>query len=78
MQASRTALGLGSDAVGINSPSLSQDKCRKLNELATSKLADIITHVSAGDAAWQGYEESEVIGARQLLDTLGSEFQLNT
>ncbi len=72
MQVSRTALGLGSDAVGVNSPSL-QDKCRKLNELATSKLAEIITHVSAGDAGWQGYKESEVIVARQLLD---SEFQL--
>ena len=49
------------------SPSL-RVKCGKLNELATSKLAEILTRVSAGNASRQGYEESEVIAARQLLN----------
>lgn len=57
-----------SDTVGVTSLSL-RAKCHKLNELATSQLAEIITHVSAGDAGWQGYKESEVIVARLLLDS---------
>lgn len=67
MQASRTTSAVGSDTVGATSPS-SWAKCQKLNELATSKLTDILTHVSAGAVSWQGYKESEVIAARQLLN----------
>lgn len=68
MPTSKTATVVGSDTVEGISPSL-RAKCHKLNELATSKLAEIITHVSAGDLGWQGYKESEVIVARQLLDS---------
>lgn len=39
-----------------------------LNELATSKLAKIVRNYSTSDADWTGYEESEVIAARELLD----------
>ena len=66
-QASRTTSTIGSGTAGLISPPL-RAKDQKLNELATSKLADIVAHYAAGDAGWQGYKESEVIAARQLLD----------
>lgn len=66
MQASKTTSTVGSDTVA-GTPS-SRAKYQKLNELATSELADILTHVSAGAGSWQGYKEAEVIAARQLLD----------
>lgn len=58
-------------SAGISSgdlPPPSQAKVQKLNELATSKLLDIIRHASTGDADWQGYEQSEIIAAQELLD----------
>ncbi|MCJ1368555.1 hypothetical protein MMC16_007699 [Acarospora aff. strigata] len=65
---SSTAPSAASDVSGeTNLPS--RTKVQKLHELATSKLADIVTHFSAGDANWQGYEQSEIIAARQLLDS---------
>jgi len=65
--ASTTSSALGG-ITGGDLPLPSQAKIQRLNELATSKLSDIISHASAGDAYWQGYEQSEVISARQLLD----------
>ena len=39
-----------------------------LNELATSKLAEIVRKYSTKDDNWSGYEEAEVIAARELLN----------
>ncbi|KAJ0381630.1 hypothetical protein COL26b_000308 [Colletotrichum chrysophilum] len=40
---------------------------QKLNEVATQKLAEIVRRNSAKDRLWQGYNESEVAAARDLL-----------
>ena len=50
----------------IAPPSLST--VQKLNELATAKLAEIVRKHSTGAEEWKGYEESEIIAARELLD----------
>ncbi len=47
-------------------PSLST--VHRLNELATTKLAEIIRRSSTRENGWEGYEESEIIAARELLD----------
>jgi hypothetical protein len=39
----------------------------KLNEVATSKLAEIVRRHSAGETLWQGYNSGEVAAARDLL-----------
>ncbi|KAF4553934.1 Hypothetical protein D9617_5g068090 [Elsinoe fawcettii] len=39
-----------------------------LNELATSKLGDIVRRGAAKEAGWDGYDEAELIAARELLD----------
>lgn len=41
---------------------------QKLNELATSKLAEIIRKSSTTTPGWEGFAEAEVIAARELLD----------
>jgi hypothetical protein len=41
---------------------------QKLEQLATSKLGEIIRNYSAGNKGWTGYDEAEVIAARELLD----------
>ncbi|TDZ32247.1 TPR repeat protein oca3 [Colletotrichum spinosum] len=40
---------------------------QKLNQTATQKLADIVRHHGAKERLWQGYDESEVAAARDLL-----------
>ncbi|KAF6845410.1 tetratricopeptide repeat domain-containing protein [Colletotrichum musicola] len=40
---------------------------QKLNELATQKLAEIVRRNGAKERLWQGYDESEVAAARDLL-----------
>ncbi|KAF9881307.1 kinetoplast-associated protein kap [Colletotrichum karsti] len=40
---------------------------QKLNEVATQKLAEIVRRNGAQDKLWQGYDESEVAAARDLL-----------
>ncbi|EON69189.1 hypothetical protein W97_08547 [Coniosporium apollinis CBS 100218] len=40
----------------------------KLHELATAKLAEIVRRNAAGESGWDGYEQAEVIAARELLD----------
>lgn len=40
---------------------------QKLEELATSKLAEIVRHYSSGKKGWTGFDEAEVIAARELL-----------
>ena len=44
---------------------------KKLDELATKKLAEIVRRYSKGENGWTGYEEAEVIAARELLDREG-------
>ncbi|KAM0496205.1 hypothetical protein D7B24_001025 [Verticillium nonalfalfae] len=39
----------------------------KLRELATKKLSEIVRRKDAGEKSWQGYSESEVAAARDLL-----------
>ncbi|KAI9663502.1 MAG: hypothetical protein M1831_002511 [Alyxoria varia] len=41
---------------------------QKLNELATSKLAEIVRRYSTKDENWSGYEEAEIIASRELLN----------
>jgi ER membrane protein complex subunit 2 len=44
---------------------------KKLEELATSKLAEIVRQYSSGKVGWSGFDEAEVIAARELLDRDG-------
>jgi tetratricopeptide (TPR) repeat protein len=44
---------------------------KKLEELATSKLAEIIRQYGSGKKGWTGFNEAEVIAARELLDQDG-------
>ncbi|PSK43650.1 hypothetical protein B9Z65_7164 [Elsinoe australis] len=39
-----------------------------LNELATSKLSEIVRRGAAKESGWDGYSEAELIAARELLD----------
>ncbi|KAF2242554.1 TPR-like protein [Trematosphaeria pertusa] len=41
---------------------------KKLDELATSKLAEIVRQYGSGKKGWTGFDEAEVIAARELLD----------
>ncbi|KAF2733737.1 protein prenylyltransferase [Polyplosphaeria fusca] len=41
---------------------------KKLEELATSKLAEIVRRYQPGTKEWQGYDGAEVIAARELLN----------
>lgn len=41
---------------------------QRLHELATAKLAEIVRRNSAGEVGWEGYDQAEVIAARELLD----------
>ncbi|KAB8337205.1 hypothetical protein FH972_021507 [Carpinus fangiana] len=41
---------------------------QSLNEVATAKLGEIVRKYSTSQKGWDGYEESEVIAARALLD----------
>lgn len=54
------------DEDGFGAPSL--EKVQKLNLLATKKLGEIVRRSSSGEATWSGYEEAEVIAARELID----------
>lgn len=40
----------------------------KLEEIATSKLAEIVRQFGGKKKGWSGYDEAEVIAARELLD----------
>lgn len=53
---------------GLTTGAPSKEKVEKLNELATSKLAEIIRRNSAREVGWDGYDEAEIIAARELLD----------
>ncbi|KAI9848732.1 MAG: hypothetical protein M1837_006819 [Sclerophora amabilis] len=51
-----------------SSKEMSSKELEKLNELATAKLAEIVRRSSAGEKGWTGYDQAEVIAARELLD----------
>lgn len=57
------------DAEDVSLPSLSI--VQKLEEIATNKLAEMIRNYKSGKKGWQGYEEAEIIAARELLDRDG-------
>jgi hypothetical protein len=44
---------------------------KKLEEIATSKLAEIVRRYKLGRKDWGGYDEAEIIAARELLDRDG-------
>ena len=51
-----------------NDPGLPDTKLvEKLNETATAKLAEIVRRYTSGDEGWSGYDEAEIISARELL-----------
>lgn len=41
---------------------------KKLEELATGKLAEIIREYKSGNKKWAAFDEAEIIAARELLD----------
>ncbi|KAF1942677.1 hypothetical protein EJ02DRAFT_401841 [Clathrospora elynae] len=49
-------------------PVPSIETVKKLEELATSKLAGIVRQFKSGKKGWMGYDEAEIIAARELLD----------
>jgi hypothetical protein len=53
-------------------PVPSIETVKKLEELATSKLAEIVRQYKSGRKGWKGYNEAEVIAARELLDRDGN------
>jgi hypothetical protein len=44
---------------------------KKLEELATGKLAEIVRQYGSGKKGWSAFNEAEVIAARELLDRDG-------
>ncbi|KAL6706925.1 Inositol phosphatase SIW14 [Coniothyrium glycines] len=49
-------------------PIPSIETVRRLEEIATAKLAEIVRQYKSGNKGWQGYDAAEVIAARELLD----------
>lgn len=47
----------------------------KLNEKATLNIIEIVTRRSAGDAGYIGYDESEIIASKDLIDGTASKQQ---
>ncbi|XDG02055.1 hypothetical protein ABKA04_001670 [Annulohypoxylon sp. FPYF3050] len=46
---------------------------KRLDEMATEKLAEIVRRNSAGERGWQGYDEAEIKATRELLESGSSE-----
>lgn len=40
----------------------------QLNELATAKLAEIIRRNTSQEIGWQGYDDGEIVSAKELID----------
>ncbi|KAF2149878.1 hypothetical protein K461DRAFT_287639 [Myriangium duriaei CBS 260.36] len=53
-------------AGGLTAPPL--PAVESLNELTTSKLSEIVRRGAAKESGWNGYNEAELIAARELLD----------
>jgi hypothetical protein len=43
-----------------------------LKEKATQKLAEIVRRHGAGESSWQGYDETEIAAAREVLANASS------
>ena len=41
----------------------------RLNETATAKLSEIVRRSVSGEAGWEGYDRSEIVAAKALLDS---------
>lgn len=65
----------GTVAVADDLPLPELDTVQKLNELATSKLAEIVRKGNAKQNGWEGYDKAELIAARALLDKGGSKIE---
>lgn len=61
------------DSGDLPPPSLAT--VQKLDALATEKLAEIVRNYAAAKSGWTGYEEAEVIAARELLDREGAKIE---
>jgi hypothetical protein len=47
------------------------ESVKKLEEIATSKLAEIVRQFGSGNKTWAGLDEAEVIAAKELLNREG-------
>jgi len=59
----------------IEIPPPSTATAQRLHELATSKLAEAVRRSTAGERGWDGYDQAEIIAARELLDRDMSDVQ---
>nr|POE82714.1 tpr repeat protein oca3 [Quercus suber] len=57
-----------SDTVTGDLAAPSHNVIQKLNELATTKLAEILRRNASGEKDWDGYSQPELAAARELLD----------
>ncbi|KAK8041154.1 hypothetical protein PG994_014161 [Apiospora phragmitis] len=55
---------------GLSPPNLST--LQKLDGLATEKLGEITRRFTAGERGWRGFEEAEIVAARELLEKSSS------
>lgn len=51
---------------GLAPPSIAA--VTKLNEVATAKLGEIVRRSASGEKGWDGYNQAEIIAARELID----------
>lgn len=47
----------------------------KLNEIATAKLGEIVRRSASGEKGWNGYNQAEIIAARELIDNDAQKLQ---
>jgi len=57
-----------SDATVGDLPPPSVASVEKLRELSTKKLSEIVRRSMGGERGWDGYDQAELIAARELLD----------
>ncbi|TKA26295.1 hypothetical protein B0A50_05074 [Salinomyces thailandicus] len=57
-----------SDPVAGDLAPPSVESVKKLNQVATAKLSEIVRRASSGEKGWDGYNEAEVKAARELID----------
>lgn len=55
---------------GLSPPNL--PTLQKLDGLATEKLGEITRRFTAGERGWQGFDEAEIVAARELLEKSSS------
>ncbi|KAF2168910.1 hypothetical protein M409DRAFT_65264 [Zasmidium cellare ATCC 36951] len=68
LQSTKKSQQVASDPLAGDLAPPSIDAVKKLNEVATAKLAEIVRRGTAGEKGWDGYSASELIAARELLD----------